>query len=66
MSPMTPATFAAYVPFPPYVPPTKTRTAATELQTPAPAPQTQGLTEGGIIILICLVGLLFVNLIDRK
>ena len=58
-----PATFAAYVPFPPYIPPTKT---ATQQQTPAHQIQTQGLTEGGIIILICLAGFLFLALTDRR
>lgn len=62
-----PATFAAYVPFSPYVPPTKRNTTATQQpQTPAPQPQTQGLTEGGIIILICLSGFLFLALTDRR
>lgn len=59
-----PATFAAYVPFPPYIPPTKTATQ--QQQTPTPKVQTQGLTEGGIIILICLAGILFLNLMDRR
>ena len=59
-----PATFAAYVPFPPYIPPTKTATQ--QPQTPAPKPQTQGLTEAGIIILICLAGFLFLALTDRR
>jgi len=61
-----PATFAAYVPFPPYIPPTKRSATATQQQTPAPEIQTQGLTEGGIIILICLAGFLFLALIDRR
>lgn len=61
-----PATFAAYVPFIPYIPPTHRTTKATQQQTPAPKVQTQGLTEGGIIILICLAGFLFLALTDRR
>lgn len=61
-----PATFAAYVPFPPYIPPTKHTSTAIQQQTPAPKIQTQGLTEGGIIILICLAGFLFLALTDRR
>ena len=61
-----PATLAAYVPFPPYIPPTRHNTTASQQQTPALKPQTQGLTEGGIIILICLAGFLFLALTDRR
>lgn len=64
-----PATFAAYVPvctscF--VAKPTSMSSTATQQQTPAPKIQTQGLTEGGIIILICLAGLLFLALTDRR
>jgi hypothetical protein len=65
-----PATLAAYVPvctscFTAH----HTSSSATpyqQPQTPAPKQQQQDLMTGGIIILICLAGFLFLALIDRR
>ena len=64
-----PATFAAYVPVCTScftAKPTSMSGTATQQQTPAPKLQQQDLTTGGIIILICLAGFLFLALTDRR